>query len=78
MNQSVIISTRTIVHPCLEVSVINIVSEIPSITCNKKQALHAVQRQPICIADEDCDYILDEIELCYNIKYRRKVHNDKK
>ena len=35
-NQSVIISTRRIVHPCLEVSVINNAAEIPRIICDKK------------------------------------------
>ena len=70
-NKSFIISTRTIVHPCLEVSVIKNVADITRIIWNKKQARQAVQRQPIFIADADNDYILDKIEQSDYIEYER-------
>ena len=44
----------------------------------KKQALQAVQRQPIFISDADHDYIMDKIELRDNIEYEIKIHNDDK
>ena len=77
-NQSVIISTRTIVHQYLEVSVIKNVTDIPRGIFNKKQPHQAVQRQPIFIDDEYHDYILYEIERRDNIEYERQVHNDDK
>ena len=75
-NQNVIISTRRIVHQCLEMSIINNAADIPRIICNKKQVRQAVQRQPICIADADHDYILDKIERRDNIEYEIQIHND--
>ena len=41
-NQSVVISTHTIVIPCLDVSVINNVADINRSICNENQALQAV------------------------------------
>ena len=78
-NQSVLISTSTIVRPCLDLSVINNGADIPKSTRYKK--LHQdVQRQPICIADTDHEYIIDKIEICdhieYKIKYTMMINNN--
>ena len=43
-----------------------------------KKACQSVQIQPICIADADHDYILNEIELRDHIYYKRQVYNDDK
>ena len=74
-KQSVKITTRTIVHPCLDVSVIRDVTHIPRIIFNTKLALQAVQRQPIFILDIDYDDILDEIESRDSIDYERPMNN---
>ena len=60
-KHSVIISTHTVVHTCIYVSVIKDGSDIPMIICNSKQACQSVQRQPTCIYDAYYYYILDEI-----------------
>ena len=67
--------TCTIVHPCLEVSVFNNVSDIPRSIFNKKQAQQAVKRQPICIYDTYHDCIIYEIERLYHINYERQIHD---
>ena len=59
-EDSVIISTHTIFHPCLDVSAIKEVEDIPRSLCNKKQAQKSVKRHPISIYDADQDYVLDE------------------
>ena len=77
-NQSVILSTCTIVHKFIEVSDIKNVAVINIIICNKKQARQAVHRQPIFISDSEHDYILEKIERRDYIEYERKIHNDDK
>ena len=67
----VIISTRNIVRPCRDVSVIEDVTDISSIVCNKKQARQYFQRHPIFISDADHNYILYEIVCHDNIEYER-------
>ena len=76
MKQSVMISTRTIVHPCLDNSDLNNYAYITSSVCNKKQARQAVHRQPFHISDADHYYILDEIQRRDHIKYEIQIHND--
>ena len=63
------VSTRNIVHPCLDVSVINNVSDIPRSICNKKKGVQAVQRHPIFIYDADHDYILYKMDRRDHIEY---------
>ena len=67
MKQSVIISNRTIFHPCLEVSAIKYVAEVTRSVCNKKQSHQDFQRQPICISDAYHDCIIDD--------YERRIQN---
>ena len=66
-KHSVIILIRTIFHPCLDVPTIKYVADIPSSFLNIKQARKAVQRYPICIYDEDYDYILETTGYVCNI-----------
>ena len=72
------VSSLTIVHPCLEVSSKKNVADIPRSIYNKKLSGQDVQRQPFYIADTYHDYILDEIDHRDHIKYRIQKHNDDK
>ena len=62
LQQNIIVSTRTILHPCLDVVIITDFQDIHKTFCNRIQAKKFRQRHPICIIDADYDYILDEIE----------------
>ena len=55
------VTTRTILHPQLEVDAITDFHAIPTSLCSRKQAKKAISRQPICLTDTDYDYILEEI-----------------
>ena len=50
-------------------------SDIPIISCNTKQARKYVQRHKMCISDADQNYLLDETERRYQIKYKRRLQN---
>ena len=76
-KESVIIVTRTIVHPCLDVSTIKDVADTPRSLCNKKQARKAVKIHTIYISDAYHYCILDEIECQYQNEYGRKLYNVK-
>ena len=76
MKQSVIISSRTVVHLCIEMSTIKYVADITSSICNINQALQSMQRQPFFISDSDHDYILDEKKFHEHIEYEIEIHND--
>ena len=73
--QIVIISTRTIVHPCLDVSARKNVADIPRSIHNKNKAQKVIQWQPIFIDDKYHDYILDERVRSDNIDYERNIKN---
>ena len=64
LQQTIIVPTRKILNPRLDVITIRYVQDIPKNVCNRIQAKKATQRHPISITDSDYDYILDEIELC--------------
>ena len=55
------VTTRTIIHPQLEVNVIIDFHTIPTSICYRKQAKKAISRQPIRLTDSDYDKILEEI-----------------
>ena len=59
MNQSVIISTRTIVHPFIKVSVTKIDSGIHRSICDKKTSTSLCVETKTIISDAYCNYILD-------------------
>ena len=46
-------TTRTIVHPKLEVNSVSYFHDIPKSVCNRKQAKTIISRHPICLIDSD-------------------------
>ena len=62
LQQTIMVPTRTILHPRLDVITIIYVQDIPKNICNRIQAKKSIQRHPIIITDADYDYIFDEIE----------------
>ena len=61
LQQTIIVSTRTIIHPRLDVVTIKYAQDIPKNFCNRIQAKKPIQRHPIIMNDADYDYILDDI-----------------
>ena len=53
------VSTRTILHPQLEVDTITEFHATPTSVCSRTQAKKSISRQPICLTDADYDYILE-------------------
>ena len=62
MQQTIMVPTRTKLHPRIEVIIIGYVQDISNNLCNRIQAKKSIQRHPIIMTDADYDYILDEIE----------------
>ena len=62
LQQNIIVTTRTILHPCLDVVRIKDVQDIPKTVCNRIKAKKSIQRHTICLTDADYDYILYEIK----------------
>ena len=63
LQHNIIVSTRTIIHPCIDVARITYVQDIPKTVSNRIEGKKAIHRHPIYMTDADYDYILDEIEL---------------
>ena len=61
LQQTIIVPTRTILHPRLEVIIIRYVQDIPKKIYIRNEAKKAIQRHPIIVTDTDHDYIIDEI-----------------
>ena len=72
----VIVSTPTIVHPCLDVSLVKDVARIPRSFYNISQAREALPRFPTCITDTYHDYILDKITRICQIEFKRQIEID--
>ena len=75
-KQIVIISTHTIFHPFLDVSVIKMLRTNQDLFATEKP-LQSLKQQPIFISEEDHDYILDKIMRSDHIEYKKKINNDK-
>ena len=60
MQQNVIVPTRTILHPRLDIFRIIYVQDISKNVCKKVQEKN-IQRNPIFMTDADYGYILDGI-----------------
>ena len=71
LQHTIIVSTRTIIHPRLDVITIRHVQDIPN--CNRIQEKKYIQRHPNIMTDADYDYILDEIESREGIDFERNV-----
>ena len=75
-QQVIIVTTRTIVHPCLYVVAVKYVHDIPRSGCNRNQAKQDLQRHPIGLTDSDHDYIPEETERRVKIEYKRNIRDD--
>ena len=73
LQQTIIVKTRTIMYPCLDVVVITDVEDIPKNDCNRIQAKKIIQGHPICITDTGYDHILDEIKRRYKIDLKKTI-----
>ena len=62
LQQTMIVLTRTILHPRLDFITIRYFQEIPKNLCNSIQGKKSIQRHPIIMTDDGYDYILGEIE----------------
>ena len=80
MQHTIIVPTRTIIHPCLDVFRITDVQDIPKTICNRIQAKKSIQRHPIFMTYVHYDYILDEIKRRDKNDFERDVsgNSDKK
>ena len=67
LRQTIIVPTRTIIHPRLDVIIIRYVQDIPKNVCNRIQENIYIQRNHIYLIDADYDYILDAIERRENL-----------
>ena len=72
-NHVITVPTRTILHPQLEGDAITDFHTIPTSICSRTQAKKAISRQPICLSDADCDYILEDIDQQEKIEFERKI-----
>ena len=62
LQQTIIVTTRIILHPRLDVITIRYVQDIHKNLYNRIQAKKSIQRHPIIMTDANYDCILDEIE----------------
>ena len=67
------VSTRSILHPQLEVDAISYFHAITTSVCSTTQAKKAISRQPICLTDADYDYVLEEIGCRDKFEFEREV-----
>ena len=61
LQQTIIVPTCKILHPCLVVIIIRYVQEIPKKIFSRNDSKKEIQIHPIIMTDADYDYILDEI-----------------
>ena len=67
LQHTIIVPTRTIIHPRLDVITIRYVQDILNNSCYMIQTKKSIQIYPISMTDADYDYILDEIERSENL-----------
>ena len=68
-TKNIIFTTRTILHPGLDIVGITYVQDIPTNVCNVIQEKEDIQINYICLTHTDYDYILDEIDHRYIIEF---------
>ena len=73
LKPTIIIPTRTILHPRLDFIIIIYVQDIPDILCSIIQAKKYIQRHPIIMTNADYDCILDGIERCGKFEFEGNV-----
>ena len=71
-KNNIIVSTCTIVHPCLDDMAVMEV-KIPKGVFDGAQARKAIQRCPICLTESDYYYIINKVKCRYIIEYERKM-----
>ena len=62
LQHTIIVPTRKILHPRLDVIIIRYVQDIPKNICSSIQAKKSIQTHPIIMTDADYDYILDKMD----------------
>ena len=67
LQQTIIVTRRTIPHTRLNFIIIRYVQYTPKNICNSNQEKKDIQRHPFIMNDSDYDYILYEIEHCEKI-----------
>ena len=72
-QHNIIVSTFTILHPCLDVVRITDVQYTPKNIYNMIQSKKFIQRHPIFMTDAYYDYTLDEIERQEKIEFESNV-----
>ena len=73
-QQDIVVPTGTIVQTCLDGIVVKYVHDLPIIICNRNQARRYLNRNIICFADSDHDYILDKIVRREKFEYERNIN----
>ena len=73
LQHTIIVPTRTILHPRLDFITIRYFQYIPKNVCSSIQVNKSIQRHPISMTDADYDSILDEIECHEKIEFERNV-----
>ena len=73
LQQTIIVITRKIIHPRLDVITIRYVQDIPKNIFIRIQAKKFIQRHPSIMNDADYDYVLDEIDRCEKIEFERNL-----
>ena len=58
-KQVIIVATRTIVHPDIDVVAVKYVHDIHTSVCNIKQSKQSLQRHPTCLTESDHGSILE-------------------
>ena len=71
-EKTIIVPTRKILHPRLDVITIRYVQDIPKNVCNRIQEKNA-QKHHISMTDAGYDYILDRIERLEKKEFERNV-----
>ena len=62
LKHTIIVPTRTILHPHLDAIIIIYVQDTPKNVCSRNEAKRTIHSYPIIMTDADYDYIWDEIE----------------
>ena len=73
LQQTIMVTTHNILHPCLDVITIIYFQDIPKNVCNRIWAKKSIQRNPTSMTHVSYDYILDEIERRKKIEFERNV-----
>ena len=70
LQHNIIVPTRTILHPRLEVIIIIYVQDTPKKLCGRSEAKKTIQRHPIIMTDADYDYIWMNLSIMKKISLK--------